>query len=462
MPIQFDPFVASQGLAAGLAGKLPEFQQTQNQKAQLDLEKKKQDDEMQVKIQESQFKDAYAAQQLLSSEDYDGIVKLGLTRLTMLKGLNADPTETQRVLQIAIAARNGDPEAIRLLKGELNSAVKVGVATGVLKAPEKEDPMILSKDQVAIDSTGKIIAQNKGTETPPTQSEFEKTRQTAENLKRYLLTNPNDAAAKNQLDLVNARLQTFLSTGSEAADAQQADTTSFTDGSIRIVPKLGPTRYYNPDGSEVKGAANIAEWSKRTQELDETRLATEKANVTKATDAIKFSNAAFEQSDLLRKNKFYLNQALEAVEEGASSGPFQALLPVLTDAGAKLEAAQGRLGLNVVQETTFGALSRGELQLALSVALPTKRDEESLRQYLTDKIIASEKLASYLDETGDYLAIEGNNLAGWRKLKREELNETKEVIKFALDNPNDSRSAGILADPRSITVLADNPDLRMR
>jgi hypothetical protein len=381
----------------------------------------------------------------------------------MLQGLNANPAETQRVLQIAIAARNGDPDARRLLKGELNSAVKVGVATGVLKIPESEDPMILSEGQVAIDPAGKIIARgDKKTEAAPTQSEFEKTRQTALGLERYLLTNPNDAGAKKQLDLVNARLETFKSTGSEAAIKAQAETTRFSDGSMIIVASDKTRTYFGPDGEEIKGAGPIAEFNKRTQGLEETRLATEKSNAARATDAIKLSNAAFEQSDLLRENKFYLNQALEAVGEGASSGPFQALLPVLTDAGAKLEAAQGRLGLNVVQETTFGALSRGELQLALSVALPTKRDEESLTQYLTDKIIASEKLASYLDETGDYLAQPGNNLAGWRKLKREELNETKDAIKFALDNPEDKRSAGILADPRSITVLEDNPDLRMR
>jgi len=463
MPIQFDPFVASQGLAAGLAGKLPEFQQTQNQKAQLDLEKKKQDDEMQIKIQESQFKDAYAAQQLLSGEDYDGIVKLGITRLTMLQGLNANPAETQRVLKLAIAARNGDPDARRLLKGELDSAVKVGQATGVLKAPEKEDPMILSEGQVAIDSAGKIIARgDKKTEAAPTQSEFEKTRQTALGLERYLLTNPNDAGAKKQLDLVNARLETFKSTGSDAAINAQADTTSFLDGSIRIIPTSGPTRLYNPDGSLVEGAEETEEWNKRTQLLEETRLATEKSNAAKATDAIKFSNAAFEQSDLLRNNIYLLNQALEAVNEGANTGPIDSLWPSLSDAGVKLDDAQRKLGLNIIQETTFGALSRAELLLALETALPAKLSEGGLAPYLQDKMIVTAKLAAYLEETGDYLAQPGNNLAGWRKLKREELNETKDAIKFALDNPKDERSPGILADPRSITVLKDNPDLRMR
>lgn len=218
MPIQFDPFVASQGLAAGLAGKLPEFQQTQNQKAQLDLEKKKQDDEMQVKIQESQFKDAYAAQQLLSSEDYDGIVKLGITRLTMLKGLNANPAETQRVLQLAIAARNGDPDARRLLKGELDSAVKVGQATGVLKVPEptsyksEVDALGVRKYTEGPD-IGKPVPgfETSKPETKSEQTSFEKTRQIQLRLEQDLAANPNDPKLKEQLDLNAAYLATLTS-----------------------------------------------------------------------------------------------------------------------------------------------------------------------------------------------------------------------------------------------------------
>jgi hypothetical protein len=169
MPIQFDPFVASQGLAAGLSGKLPEFLQTQNQKRQIDVEQQKQDAEMQSKVQESQFKDAYAAQQLLANGDYDGIVKLGITRLTMLQGLNADPAETQRVLKIAIAARNGNDDAKALLKGSLDSAVKVGTATGVLKFAEKKDVKAVNPQDNIIDpTTGEILRPG----TPKAEDKF--------------------------------------------------------------------------------------------------------------------------------------------------------------------------------------------------------------------------------------------------------------------------------------------------
>lgn len=169
MPIQFDPFVASQGLAAGLSGKLPEFLQTQNQKRQIDVEQQKQDAEMQSKVQESQFKDAYAAQQLLANGDYDGIVKLGITRLTMLQGLNADPAETQRVLKIAIAARNGNDDAKKLLKGSLDSAVKVGTATGVLKFAEKDGVEAVNPEFKIINSrTGETLQEG----TPKVKEQY--------------------------------------------------------------------------------------------------------------------------------------------------------------------------------------------------------------------------------------------------------------------------------------------------
>jgi hypothetical protein len=253
MPIQFDPFVASQGLAAGLAGKLPEFQQTQNQKAQLDLEKKKQDDEMQIKIQESQFKDAYAAQQLLSGEDYDGIVKLGITRLTMLQGLNANPAETQRVLKLAIAARNGDPDARRHLKGELDSAVKVGVATGVLKAPEKEGVEAVNPTFNVINSaTGKVL--QKG--TPEAQDQYRPL--TSDEEKKY---NPNG----------DKTLQMNITTNKVEQIGSSPSTNINMPAGMNALDSYFATNVVGPwiNGGQVTAMSNIASLSPVLQKLVE-------------------------------------------------------------------------------------------------------------------------------------------------------------------------------------------------
>jgi hypothetical protein len=444
MPIQFDPFVASQGLAAGLAGKLPEFQQSQNQKRQLDLQ-------VEAQVQESQFKDAYVAQQLLANEDYDGIVKLGITRLTMLQGLNANPAETQRVLQIAIAARNGDPDARRLLKGELDSGVKVGIATGVLKAPEKEGVTSVDPGDDIINAAGEVV--RKGTpktEPEPPQSEFEKTRQTALELEQRVAANPNDISAKRQLDIVNARLETFQTSGSEAANKAQADTTRFSDGSMLIVSTDGTRTYLGPDGEEIKGAGPIAEFNRKAAELARTDAGIVAATTLAAKNAVEKSDESFAQAASIRGNAFYLNAALDAVGEGAASGPFQRLLPVLTDAGAKLAQAQKNLGLQIVQGTTFGALSRGELELALKTGLPDDLTEEGLTKFLQDKLIADEKVAILLEDAGDYLGIPGNTVRGYVKLRKEQYDADVAAVRYARANPN---------DPNSAAILAANPNL---
>jgi hypothetical protein len=433
MAIQFDPLVASQGLAAGLAGNLPQFQQTQNQKAQLDLEKKKQDDEMQIKIQESQFKDAYAAQQLLSSEDYDGIVKLGITRLSMLQGLNANPAETQRVLQIAIAARNGNEEARKLLKGELDSAVKVGVATGVLKAPEKQGVTSVNPEYDVIDAAGNLV--RAGTK----KDEKRETKEDALGVLRYV----DDGS-------VVPGFEATAPSGSEAAIKAQADTITFPDGSMKIVSTDGSIKYYGSDGEQITGAANIAEFNKRTSELSKTEAGIVATNTLAMKNATTKSEQGREQANAIRGNSYYLDQAIAALNEGANTGSIVKRFPTLTDAGQKLDQVQRNLGLNIVQATTFGALSRGELDLALATALPTGLSEEALIEWIKTKKAADEKVASIIEEASDYMGIPGNTIAGYYREKREQYNQDVAAVKYARENPN---------DPNSADILAANPNL---
>jgi hypothetical protein len=78
-----------------------------------------------------------------------------------------------------------------------------------------------------------------------------------------------------------------------------------------------------------------------------------------------------------------------------------------------LNNVRSQLGLDVIGSVTFGALSEGELNLALDTALPTTLQPKALRQYLTDKKAAQEKLVGYLSKQISYLSKPGNNLAGW-------------------------------------------------
>ncbi len=56
---------------------------------------------------------------------------------------------------------------------------------------------------------------------------------------------------------------------------------------------------------------------------------------------------------------------------------------------------------------------KGELDLALSKAMPTGLDEPALRRWLVDKKASQEKLAAYVEDAAVFLGTPGNTIAGW-------------------------------------------------
>jgi hypothetical protein len=155
---------AMQGFSAGLQGQLPQFQAVQQQKLAQEQEQARYQQEQQKAMieqrQKTMFTDANAALQLVKMGNLDGVVQLGINRLQGLQQLaqqfpDIDPSDTQRVTQLAVAARNGDEEALELLTAELESAVQVGQAIGVLEAPETSSKVV--GDFLVDDKTGKVI-----------------------------------------------------------------------------------------------------------------------------------------------------------------------------------------------------------------------------------------------------------------------------------------------------------------
>lgn len=125
------------GFSAGLQGTLPQFQQAQLQKQQFQAQGQQRQQEQSQARQQAVFQDAQAGLQLLDEGNYDGLVTLGMNRLQSLSQLGAeDPTDTQRLTQLALAARNGNEEAEDLLRAELSSTVSLGRATGALQDPD--------------------------------------------------------------------------------------------------------------------------------------------------------------------------------------------------------------------------------------------------------------------------------------------------------------------------------------
>jgi hypothetical protein len=124
------------GIGAAIGGTAQQYAQGIRQREQQMTQRKR--EELQAR-QIAMYQDAGAAYQLLLQRDFDGIINLANDRLEILQTFDdADPSDTMRILENAIAAKAGDPIARRNLSLELTSAESAGRAMGILQAPEAD------------------------------------------------------------------------------------------------------------------------------------------------------------------------------------------------------------------------------------------------------------------------------------------------------------------------------------
>lgn len=99
---------------------------------------------------------------------------------------------------------------------------------------------------------------------------------------------------------------------------------------------------------------------------------------------------------------------------GASTGFIQSFFPSFRAATVRLNSAVKAAGLDVVAGTTFGALSEGELKLALDVAIPTDLSPENLFDWVERKQSAQRELIGYLENQIAFIEG-GGTLSEWRQ-----------------------------------------------
>jgi hypothetical protein len=116
-----------------------------------------------------------------------------------------------------------------------------------------------------------------------------------------------------------------------------------------------------------------------------------------------------------------IDRAIAAVDGGAGVGAVEKLWPSIKASSVELDNIRGQMALDVVGATTFGALSKGELDLAKDIALPTGLDTAQLKDYLSKKKSAQQKLRNYFNEQIQFLD-QGGTVAGFLRSK-----ETKAV-----------------------------------
>ena len=134
------------GIGAAFGGTAQQYAQGLRQREQGITEQKRA--ELQAR-QQAMYQDAGAAFQLLQRGDLDGIISLADDRLELLQTFpDADPSDTMRIRDLAIAARQGDPIATRNLATELTSATSAGYAMGILQRPGVDTRVLKPGEQV--------------------------------------------------------------------------------------------------------------------------------------------------------------------------------------------------------------------------------------------------------------------------------------------------------------------------
>lgn len=122
--------------------------------------------------------------------------------------------------------------------------------------------------------------------------------------------------------------------------------------------------------------------------------------------------------DKLQSSLGNIDEAISALDQGAKSGLVYKMLPNVTEASASLENAMNRMGLDVIGSVTFGALSEGEMRLAMDTAVPRDLGPEALKSWLTKKRDAQQKAATMLADAAQYLTVPGNTINGWIEKNR--------------------------------------------
>lgn len=136
--------------------------------------------------------------------------------------------------------------------------------------------------------------------------------------------------------------------------------------------------------------------------------------------AVRMGVQFFEKLPLIDKNIENYGRAIAALDAGAKSGRVQSLLPSFRAASIELDNMKNKLGLDVVGMTTFGSLSKGELDLSLVTALPDHLDEAPLRDWLVRRQEAERKLRAEYAMAAAYLTQPGTTIGDYIKMMEDQ------------------------------------------
>ena len=216
------------------------------------------------------------------------------------------------------------------------------------------------------------------------------------------------ADRKNKLNI--RKLERQLTSEGKNDGVQSSKITP--DGTSIIVTKSGNTRVIGADGVELTGQARVD--AVRGSEvfgadIQGLRSGSRKAGEIGQVEAQK----AFVTLGKIATNISNLDSAVAALDAGATTGVIASKFPNWKASTIELQNIQRNLGLDIIGSVTFGALSEGELSLALETALPLNMNEKQLKDWLIRKKDAQVKLSKYITEQARFLSVPGQTIGQW-------------------------------------------------
>jgi hypothetical protein len=142
--------------------------------------------------------------------------------------------------------------------------------------------------------------------------------------------------------------------------------------------------------TDIPGAFGPTEAEKNAALLDQTKAEFD------TSQGLKKGEEVFNQFNLIDKQIQDFRRIGQLVDEGAKTGFLEKFIPSTDAATTELRQIANKMGIDVINSATFGALSATELRLALSTAFPQDLKGDSLVEYIQSKIAAQTKLRNAL------------------------------------------------------------------
>ena len=344
------------GFGAGVQGRGTQFLQGLEQREQRQQQQQKQlsDQRRQAMLQDNQI----VLDNLLKSRPGAAIDVLS-DRIGLLDQLGADSSDTRGLLQLI---NDGKIEDAIQESTVLNDAAVIRGLIEPLPSPDKPKQQIVDGQLVTIGPEGATATGIEGLEQGT----------------------------------------------STAKTVQSSDI--LPDGTIVKVFKSGLTEVSDPQGAVITGqrrADKIREAREFGAEVQGKRSRERTLGSEIAKTSIEVGGAAFKKLPVIRGNIANLDKVISAIDKGAKSGAVERFLPSVRAASVELDNLRNQLGLDVIGDVTFGALSKGELDLALDTALPTGLDETELKAWAENKRSAQTNVLKELRKTAKFFSLGG-------------------------------------------------------